>query len=58
MAGKAVRDAGFPVGAIVGAIVHGDEIVMPRGATVLHPDDRVVVFALPAAIPDLERLFA
>jgi trk system potassium uptake protein TrkA len=58
VAGKAVRDAGFPVGAIVGAIVHGDEIVVPRGATVLHPDDRVVVFALPAAIPDLERLFA
>jgi trk system potassium uptake protein len=58
VAGKTLRDAGFPAGSIVGAIVHGDEIIVPRGETVLHPDDRVVVFALPAAIPDLERLFA
>ena len=58
VAGKAVREVGLPSGAIVGAIVHRDEIVIPRGDTVFHPEDRVVVFALPAAIPDLERLFA
>ena len=56
--GKKLRDAGLPSGAIVGAIVHKDEIVIPRGDTIFHSEDRVVVFAMPAAIPDVERLFA
>jgi trk system potassium uptake protein TrkA len=58
IAGKAIRDAGLPPGVIVGAVVHGGEIVVPRGNTVLRPEDTVVVFALPKAIPDVERLFA
>ena len=56
--GKKLRDAGLPSGAIVGAIVHKDEIVIPGGDTIFHSEDRVVVFATPAAIPDVERLFA
>jgi trk system potassium uptake protein TrkA len=58
VAGKKVRDAGLPAGAIVAAIVHGDEIEIPRGDSVFRPDDHVVVFALPKAIPEVERLFA
>ena len=57
VAGKPIRDAGLPSGAIIGAVVHRDEIIIPNGDTVLHPDDRVVAFALPAAIAQLERLF-
>jgi trk system potassium uptake protein TrkA len=56
-AGKAIRDAGLPPGVIVGAVVHGGEIVVPRGDTILRPEDSVVLFALPKAIPDVERLF-
>jgi trk system potassium uptake protein TrkA len=58
IAGKTIRDAGLPAGVIVGAVVHGGEIVVPRGNTVLRAEDTVVVFALPKAIPDVERLFA
>ena len=58
VAGKAIRDAGLPSGAIVGAIVHQGEIAIPRGDTVFRPDDHVVIFALPSAIPDLEKHFA
>jgi trk system potassium uptake protein TrkA len=58
VAGKAIRDAGLPPGAIVGAVVHRGEIAIPRGDTVFQPDDRVVVFALPCAIPDIEKRFA
>jgi trk system potassium uptake protein TrkA len=58
VAGKAIRDAGLPSGAIIGAVVHHGEIVIPRGDTVFRPDDHVVVFATPAAIPDLEKQFA
>jgi trk system potassium uptake protein TrkA len=57
VAGNAIRDAGLPPGVIVGAIVHDGEIVVPRGDTVLRPEDSVVLFALPKAIPDVERLF-
>jgi trk system potassium uptake protein TrkA len=56
-AGKAIRDAGLPPGVIVGAVVHDGEIVVPRGDTVLRPEDSVVLFALPKAIPDVEWLF-
>jgi Trk K+ transport system NAD-binding subunit len=31
---------------------------MPRGRDVVEVGDRAVVFALPEAIPDIERLFA
>jgi trk system potassium uptake protein len=58
VAGKAIRDAGLPSGAIVGAVVHRGEIAIPRGDTVFRPDDHVVIFALPSAIPDLEKHFA
>jgi trk system potassium uptake protein TrkA len=57
LAGKSIREAGLPSGAIIGAIVHRDEIVIPRGDTLLQPEDHVVVFALPAAIPEIEKLF-
>ena len=58
VAGKAIRDAGLPSGAIVGAVVHQGEIVIPRGNTVFRPDDHVVIFAIPSAIPALEKHFA
>ncbi|HSB82485.1 MAG TPA: Trk system potassium transporter TrkA [Candidatus Methylomirabilis sp.] len=58
ISGKPIRDAGLPLGAIIGAVVHHDEILIPKGETVLHPEDRVILFALPKAIPDVERLFA
>jgi trk system potassium uptake protein TrkA len=58
VAGKAIRDAGLPSGAIIGAVVHRNEIVIPRGDTVFRPEDHVVIFAAPKAIPPLEKLFA
>jgi trk system potassium uptake protein TrkA len=58
VAGKAIRSAGLPPGAIIGAVVHQGEIVIPRGDTVFRPEDHVVIFAVPSAIPKLEKLFA
>ena len=56
--GQPIRALGLPSNAIVGAVVHRGEIIIPKGDTTLHADDRVIVFALPAAIPALEGLFA
>jgi trk system potassium uptake protein len=55
--GRPLQHAHFPRDAVVGAILRGDQIIMPRGADMIMRGDRVVVFALPAAIPEIERLF-
>ena len=46
----------FPTGAIVGAIVRGDEIMVPRGKSVIQPKDRLIIFTLKKVIPELEKL--
>jgi trk system potassium uptake protein len=47
----------LPSGAIIGAIVHGQEVFIPIGDDIIQPDDRVIIFAIPSAIPSLEKLF-
>ena len=47
----------FPKEAIVGAIVRGEEIIIPRGHNVIKPHDHLIIFALKGAIPKLEKLF-
>jgi len=39
LAGRAVRDAGIPEEAVLGAIRRGQETLTPRGSTVLKPGD-------------------
>jgi len=47
----------FPKGAIVGAIVRGDEIIIPRGDNMIKPHDHLILFALKESIPKIEKLF-
>ena len=47
----------FPDGAIVGAVFHGDELVIPKGHTHIQPGDRVLVFSLPHAMDSCKKLF-
>ena len=49
--------AGFPKGAIIGGVIRGEESFITVGDSVLRPDDRVVVFTKPEAIPVLESFF-
>ena len=46
----------FPKGALIGAIVRGDEIIIPRGDTMIMGRDRLIIFALQKVIPQLEKL--
>jgi trk system potassium uptake protein TrkA len=48
----------MPQGSLVGAIVRGDEVIIPDGSTVVREGDRVVLFARPALIPRLQPLLA
>ena len=46
----------IPKGAIVGAIVREDEIIIPRGNSVIRPKDHLIIFALQEVAPKLEKL--
>ena len=54
LVGRPLRDAGFK-DAVVGAIVRGDEVIIPSGDDQIEAGDRVVIFALRSAIAGLER---
>jgi len=57
IANRLIADLSFPRGAIIGTIIRGDVILIPRGPDLVLPGDEVIVFALPEAIPEVEKLF-
>jgi trk system potassium uptake protein TrkA len=58
LGGIPIREAPLPEGVIFGAIQRGEEIIIPDGNTVMRAKDRVVLFALPEAVREVEKLFA
>jgi trk system potassium uptake protein TrkA len=54
---KPIKDVGFPDDAIIGAVMHEDQMTVPKGDTLIQPGDRVVVFTRPGSIQAVERLF-
>jgi trk system potassium uptake protein TrkA len=57
IAGQAIRDIDFPEGVLVGALQKGGKVVRPTGGTRIDEGDIIVVFALAADVPEVERLF-
>jgi len=43
--------------AILGAVTRNNEVIIPSGDTQLQAGDRVVIFSLPKAVADVEKLF-
>jgi trk system potassium uptake protein len=58
VAGRPLSEAGFPEGAIVGALLRDGNVVIPTGKETLRPGDDAVVFTVEDAIDEVERLFA
>ena len=58
LVGKSIRDADLPEGVLFGAIVRGDEVVIPRSGTSLRAGDRVGMCVATEAVKEVERLFA
>ncbi|HDZ89615.1 MAG TPA: Trk system potassium transporter TrkA, partial [Deltaproteobacteria bacterium] len=46
----------MPKGAIVGAIVREDLIIIPQGNSVIRPKDHLIIFALQEVVPKLKKL--
>ncbi len=57
LVGKALKNLPLPKDTIVGAIVRGDECIIPRGETKIKYGDRVLVFASWDEIEKVEEIF-
>ncbi len=57
IAGKRIKRAHLPEHSIIGAIVRGDDVIIPRGDDRIDEGDTLIVFALTDALAKLERLF-
>ena len=53
--GKAVKDIDFPRGCLILCFQRGDEVVIPRGDTVIEPDDQLIIISTRHNIPKVEK---
>ncbi len=53
---KALKDIKFPKNAVIGAIVRGGEIIIPKGEDVIKEGDKLIIFALKNSIKEVEKL--
>jgi trk system potassium uptake protein TrkA len=57
IANRLIVELSFPAGAVIGTIIRGDAIIIPRGTDHVLAGDEVIVFALPEALPEVEKFF-
>lgn len=55
---KRLQDLHFPKDAIIGSIVRGNQVIIPKGNSIIQPGDHVMVFSLPDSVRKTENLFA
>ena len=53
----ALKDLTFPKDAVIGGLIRGSESQIAIGSTKIEAYDRVVVFALPHAVKEVDRFF-
>ena len=51
--GKPLEELKLPKGIIIGAIVNGKEVIIPDGKSIIHENDRIIVFCLTEDLPTL-----
>ncbi|MDD3042393.1 MAG: Trk system potassium transporter TrkA [Methanosarcinaceae archaeon] len=55
--GKTLSKVKFPKGAIVTMVVQKNDIIIPRGDSIIREGDRVIIFALSSTVPLVEKFF-
>ena len=58
LVGTPLRDIKLPNGIIIGALIREDEVIIPRGETIIRTGDDVIVFAASKAVKQVEKMFA
>lgn len=54
--GKPLSELGLPKGVIIGAVVHKNKVIIPKGDTVIHPKDRIIIFTLTSKMPFFKKM--
>lgn len=54
---KPLKDLNFPSGAVIGGAIRGTDALIAVGDTTFEPYDRVIVFAAPGAVKEVDRFF-
>lgn len=54
--GKPLAEVSFPKGAIIGALLRGDDVIIPTGRDSLRPGDDAVVFTVDSSVDEVESL--
>lgn len=57
IAGKKLAQAKIPAGVIIGAIVKGAQVIIPKGNSIVEAGDRVIVFCLHQEVATVQELF-
>ncbi|WP_045221106.1 Trk system potassium transporter TrkA [Desulfonatronum thioautotrophicum] len=55
---KPIKDLHFPKGALILCVIRGEEVIIPDGASVILPGDRIVILCSRANIAKVERALA
>lgn len=58
LVGVPIREVNLPTGVMIGAVVRGETVIIPRGQTVVRAGDRVIIFATTPSVKKVERLFS
>ncbi|RMF09152.1 MAG: Trk system potassium transporter TrkA, partial [Alphaproteobacteria bacterium] len=58
LVGKPLREVRLPSGIIIGAILRDEEVIVPKGGTVIEAGDRVIVFAVANMVKKVEEFFS
>lgn len=58
LVGRRLRDITIPEGTLIAMIRRDDEMVIPKGDTVLEADDRLTILGRPEGIAELRRRYA
>ena len=53
--GRPLKDIKFPRQALIATIVRDDQVIIPKGGTVIKPEDRIIIIARREAIPKVEK---
>ncbi|RED53251.1 Trk system potassium transporter TrkA [Aestuariispira insulae] len=58
LVGKKIKEAKLPKGILVGAIVRGDEVIIPRPSTDIQENDIVIMMVAAESVRKVEKMFA
>jgi trk system potassium uptake protein TrkA len=54
---RSIKDLGLPRGTVIGAVVRGDDVIIPTGDSTVRVGDHVILFTLPENTSDIEEIF-